>query len=144
MTATTRDPAGTAADGAAAPRAPRRWGRWTAAVLAAMLLITILSTAPIWQRILRDGAGQLPVVGATAIILADDWFTPSVVEVPAGTTVRFTWDDGDTPHDILFSDGITAPLQTVGTFERTFDEVADVTFRCTLHPGMDGRVVVTG
>jgi plastocyanin len=122
---------------------PRRWGRWVATGLAVLLAITVMWTAPIGLRILRDGQGQQPVVGATAITLADNWFSPSVVEVPEGTAVRFTWDDGDTPHDILFSDGAAAPLQTDGTFERTFVEAGDVTFRCTIHPGMNGRVVVT-
>ncbi len=136
------DPAGL---GGRAPRPPRGRGRgrWIVTAIALLLAITVVSTAPIWQRILRDGAGQEPVAGATAIRLVDDWFTPSVVEVPAGTTVRFTWADGDTPHDIAFADGVTTPVQAVGTFERTFDAPGDVTFRCTLHPGMTGRVVVT-
>jgi plastocyanin len=124
-------------------RGARRRGRWVATGLALLLAITAVWTAPIWQRILRDGAGQQPVVSATDITLSDNWFSPSVVEVAEGTTVRFTWDDGDTPHDILFSDGIAVPLQTVGTFERALDAVGDVAFRCTIHPGMNGRVVVT-
>jgi plastocyanin len=124
-------------------RAPHRRGRWVATGLALLLAVTLVWTAPIWLRILRDGAGQQPVVGAEDITLSDNWFTPSVVEVAEGTSVRFTWDDGDTPHDILFSDSLTAPLTTHGTFERTFDEPGDVTFRCTIHPGMNGRVVVT-
>jgi plastocyanin len=142
MTDATRDHVSTSS--APTIRAPRRRARWIAATLAALLAITIASTASIWQRVLRDGAGQEPVVGATDVVLSDDWFTPSVVEVPAGTTVRFTWDDGDTPHDVSFADGVASPVQTDGTFERTFDEPGDVTFRCTLHVGMNGRVVVTG
>jgi hypothetical protein len=40
---------------------------------------------------------------------------------------------------------VTAPGQepVVSALERTFDEPVEVTFRCTLHPGMTGRVAVT-
>jgi plastocyanin len=118
----------------------RRWPRRVALGLAILLVITIASTSNIWLRILRDGAGQEPVVGVTEIVLRDDWFTPSVVEVPAGSTVTFTWDDGTTPHDILFDDGVEAELRTDGTFQRTVP-AGDTTYRCTLHPGMNGRLV---
>jgi plastocyanin len=127
---------------------PRRerspWLRRIGVGVIVLLVITLASTSTIWLRILRDGAGQPPVVGAPEIELSDSWFTPSVVEVPVGTTVRFHWNDGDTPHDVVFEDGIGSEVVTTGTYERTFNQTVDLTYRCTLHPGMNGRVIVTG
>lgn len=136
MSSSTAPTAGRTTD----PTPRGRWVRRVALALAVLLVIAVATTSNIWLRILRDGAGQDPVVGVTDIVLADDWFTPSVVEVPAGSTVTFVWDDGTTPHDILFSDGVEAELRTDGTFQRTVP-VGDTTFRCTLHPGMNGRLV---
>ena len=121
----------------------RRWRGPAALALVAVLVIGLIAASPILLRILRDGAGQDPVVGATTIVLADDWFTPSVVEVAAGTTLTFVWEDGEVPHDIVFDDGVVADLRTTGTWTRAMTEPGELRFRCTLHPGMTGRVVIT-
>jgi plastocyanin len=117
-----------------------RWGRRIGIGIAALLVATLVTTAPILSRILRDGAGQEPIVGVTEIVLTDDWFTPSVVEVPADTVVTFRWDDGETPHDIVFADDVVAEVRTTGSFERQVP-AGELRFHCTLHPGMNGRLV---
>jgi hypothetical protein len=59
MTAATR--ADTSSTSARPSPTPRRRGGSIAATLAAMLVLTIVSTAPIWQRILRGDDGPLHV-----------------------------------------------------------------------------------
>jgi plastocyanin len=41
-------------------------------------------------------------------------------------------------------DGFASKNQTKGTFAHRFDRPGEYRYTCTLHAGMDGRVVVTG
>lgn len=86
-----------------------------------------------------------PVViadGATTVTLRDIDFQPAAVQVPAGTTVTWEWDDGDIVHDVA-GDDFTSELKADGEFTHTFDAPGTYPYECTVHPGMVGRVVVT-
>ena len=59
-----------------------------------------------------------PVVGATSVEVDDDFFSPRVIQVAAGTEVTWTWVGGR-PHDVA-GDGFQSDLQTNGTFAHRF------------------------
>ena len=82
-----------------------------------------------------------PVVGATEVSAKNLKFRPPAVQVPAGTTVTWHFDDGRVPHDVTF-DGFASKQQTSGTFSHRFDQPGSYPYKCTLHVGMVGRVVV--
>jgi plastocyanin len=71
-------------------------------------------------------------------------FSPRVATVSSGTTV--TWENiGQIPHTVTakdesFDSGI---MQTNGVFSWTFGEAGTYDYICTLHPGMEGSIVVT-
>jgi plastocyanin len=92
----------------------------------------------------NGGADAAPVNGVTAVGAKDNQFTPPAIEVPAGTEVTWEFQDRFVPHDVT-GDGFTSgePRRS-GTFTHTFDRPGTYPYRCTLHSGMDGRVVVTG
>jgi plastocyanin len=71
-------------------------------------------------------------------------FSPSPVEVVAGTTVRWTNHD-DVPHTITSADRRfkSAVLDTDGQFSRRFDERGRFDYFCSVHPHMTGAVIVT-
>ena len=76
-------------------------------------------------------------------------FDPLEVTVPAGATVRLTFNNESTvPHNLTFGDPINAGTATIvdpgasETIEFTAPEAGEYTFTCTLHPGMDGTLVV--
>lgn len=121
---------------------PSRRPRILLGSLAGVLLITLLSIAPILLRAAaRDGAA--PVVdGADRIDLVGSRFDPPAVRIPAGATVTFVWTDGE-EHDVRFDDGPWERARADGTWSRTFDQPGVYPLRCTLHPFMDGRVEVT-
>jgi plastocyanin len=89
-------------------------------------------------------AAAAPVTGVTEVAAKDNQFTPPDIQVTAGTTVTWTFDDRFVPHDVT-GDGFTSgdPRRS-GTFTHTFDRPGTYDYRCTVHDGMDGRVVVTG
>jgi plastocyanin len=70
--------------------------------------------------------------------------------VPAGVTVVLTFvnESDSVPHNLTFGDPINAATATTvppgesETIEFTAPEAGEYTFVCTLHPGMEGVLVV--
>ena len=127
-------------------RATRRLRSRSLLAVVGLLLLTVggYLLSPPGQRLIEDPANAEPVVGVDLIDIPGSEFVPSVVAVPAGTTVRWTFTD-DHPHDIVFADGPASEvLGRGGEWSRTFDEPGDFPYTCTLHGRMGGRVLVTG
>ena len=89
-------------------------------------------------------AAAAPATGVTRVAAKDNRFTPSAVQVPAGTTVTWAFEDGLVPHDVTGDGWRSGDPQRKGTFAHTFDRPGTYSYRCTVHDGMNGRVVVTG
>ena len=86
-------------------------------------------------------ADAAPVTGVTEVVAKDLRFQPPAIQVPAGTAVTWRFDDGSVPHNVK-GDGFASKNQTKGTFTHRFQRPGDYRYTCTLHAGMDGRVVV--
>jgi glucose/arabinose dehydrogenase/uncharacterized cupredoxin-like copper-binding protein len=78
-------------------------------------------------------------------------FDPTEVTVPAGATVRLTFvNESTVPHNLTFGDPINAATATTvapgdeETIEFVAPEAGEYEYVCTLHPGMDGVLVVEG
>ena len=71
-------------------------------------------------------------------------FQPAEVTVGVGDTV--TWTNNDSVgHDVTadsFSSGDPGAMAGGDTFEHTFEEAGTFDYVCTVHPGMEGTVVV--
>jgi plastocyanin len=91
-----------------------------------------------------DAAGAAPVTGVTQVAAKDNRFTPPAIQVPAGTTVTWTFKDGLVPHDVTGDGWRSGDPRRGGTFTHSFDQQGTYPYRCTVHDGMTGRVVVTG
>ena len=72
-------------------------------------------------------------------------FSPATVSVQPGDTVTWTWAESRS-HNITAdagqADTFASPNKSSGTWARTFNIVGRFTYRCTLHGGMNGAVVV--
>ena len=90
------------------------------------------------------GADAAPVVGVTEVAAKDNQFTPPAVQVAAGTTVTWRFEDRFVPHDVTADGWRSGDPRRSGSFTHTFTRPGTYAYRCTLHDGMDGRVVVTG
>ena len=89
------------------------------------------------------GADAAPVTGVTQVTAKDNRFTPAAIQVPAGTTVTWAFRDGFVPHDVVADGFNSGKPRRKGTFAHTFDRPGTYAYRCSVHDGMTGRVVVT-
>lgn len=72
-------------------------------------------------------------------------FSPATVTVKVGDIVKWT-NTGSVPHTITFNSepSFSDPTLAPGaTWEVKFSKAGTFAYRCTIHPGMDGQVVVT-
>ena len=69
-------------------------------------------------------------------------FNPAKLTVKVGETVTWRFDDRAVAHNVV-GDGFKSALKRSGTFSHTFDEAGSFPYRCTVHPGMKGTVVVS-
>lgn len=90
------------------------------------------------------GADAAPVTGVTKVAARDNRFTPPAIQVAAGTAVTWSFEDGLVPHDVSGEGWSSGDPRRKGSFTHTFDRAGTYPYRCTVHDGMRGRVVVTG
>jgi plastocyanin len=117
--------------------------------LPALLVLAVLAAAVVLAGCGGDdgggaGAAAAPVTGVTEVAAKDNRFTPAAIQVPAGTEVTWRFEDGFVPHDVKADGFSSGDPQRKGTFTHTFDRAGTYPYRCTIHDGMTGRVVVTG
>lgn len=138
-----------------APQRREGWKRIVVGLVIGVALLGLVSLGiPPTRRWIANPTGQPAVVGATEIDVRGDWFqnhlyAPSVVQVPVGSTVRWTFNDrgangADEPveHNVV-GDGWASPVLTEGVYEYTFTTPGTYRYTCTLHRYMDGVVIVT-
>lgn len=87
-----------------------------------------------------------PSGSATTINIKDSLFQPSTLTVPVGTKVEWHNQDGvqhSVTSDIkgLFDSGVLNPGKK---FDFTFKTPGSYGYHCSIHPGMQGTITVTG
>ena len=84
-----------------------------------------------------------PATGVSQVTARDNRFTPAAIQIPAGTEVTWIFKDGFVPHDVVADGFNSGKPRRKGTFAHTFDRPGTYAYRCSVHDGMTGRVVVT-
>jgi plastocyanin len=82
--------------------------------------------------------------GGASVTMEGIAFEPAEITVSAGDTVTWTNEDS-VGHDVTgddFKSGDPGGLGNGDTFEHTFEEAGTFDYVCTVHPGMEGTVVV--
>jgi plastocyanin len=87
-------------------------------------------------------AAAPPATGATRIVAKANAFTPAAVSIPPGATLTWSFEDGAIPHDVKGGGMDSGGPRSKGTFTHRFDQPGTYDYRCSLHPGMTGRVEV--
>jgi len=128
--------------------------RTPAALLAAVALAVAACSAPGTGDAGGNGAVAIgPFDGASITVEAVNLqFEPSIVTMPSGRPLRLVLDNKDAgvPHDIhVFQGdtdyGVSSIVIGPGLTEVRFGPLtaARYSFECTIHPEMDGEIVVT-
>lgn len=89
----------------------------------------------------------LPAAAQDVVVEGADGnvWDPDVLEIEAGTTVTFDMVGGDAGHDVAVDGETVISFTPIGGAEDyTFDEPGDFLITCTIHPGMDLALTVTG
>jgi plastocyanin len=119
------------------------WITTFAASLITLLLMTNLSSA-------RTLAVSVPAISAAiedspaAAVKIDNFtFSPNLLTIEKGTTVRWTNHD-DVPHTVVADDKSfkSKALDTDEAFAYTFTKPGTYSYFCSLHPKMVAKVVV--
>jgi plastocyanin len=91
----------------------------------------------------NDAASDPPATGVSDVVVKDIRYSPASIQVPVGTEVTWSFQDGQVPHNIQGDGWGSGAPQRSGTFRHTFDRPGTYDYTCTLHSRMAGRVVVT-
>ena len=90
-------------------------------------------------------AGGSAWAGQAQVTIDNFTFSPPILTIPAGTRVTWTNHD-DIPHTVVSRESpatMRSPvLDTDENFSLTFDKPGTYGFFCSLHPHMQGQVVV--
>jgi plastocyanin len=87
------------------------------------------------------GGGAAPV----AVSMKDIAFSPQSVQAKVGQKIDWTNDDS-VAHNVTATSGASFRSSDFGqgsTFSYTPTKAGTIQYVCTLHPGMDGTIVVT-
>lgn len=87
-----------------------------------------------------DGSTERPDDVIVELVGLD--FRPSTVTVAQGRWVRWQWTDS-VVHNIISDDFASLKPTGGGNYSVKFDRAGRFPYRCTLHTGMDGTIVVT-
>jgi plastocyanin len=76
----------------------------------------------------------------STIAVRDYVFEPGALTVSIGETVTWVWE-GQAAHNVI-GEGFGSDDQSSGTFRYTFEQPGTYAYTCTIHPGMEGEVIV--
>jgi plastocyanin len=80
--------------------------------------------------------------GTVTIDMKNIAFNPKTVTVKVGQTVKWTNSD-DAPHNVTGGPLKSKTFGKGGSFEFTPKKAETISYVCTVHPGMDGKLTVT-
>lgn len=88
-----------------------------------------------------NGGGGDAAPAPNTVVLRNVEFQPAELTVDVGDTVTWRWQDGNVVHDVKFDD-FRSKLQSKGTYTHTFDAAGTYDYTCSVHPQMDGTIIV--
>jgi len=115
-----------------------------AASVAAVLLLAACSGGGAATTTTAAATTTSPTGTAYQVTMDSFAFTPAELTVPVGATVTWVNHQG-ARHDVVATDGsFTSPLFGQDeTYSFTFTTPGTYPYVCSIHPGMEGTIIVT-
>jgi plastocyanin len=83
----------------------------------------------------------VPAQSATrGVSVKDNFFSPKSLTVSKRTTVKWSWK-GRAPHNVTFRT-VHSSTKRSGTYSLKFNRAGSFSYKCTIHPGMTGKITV--
>src|ERR1700745_3009744 len=81
--------------------------------------------------------------GTNEVWMQNTAFTPSSITVAVNTTIKWTNKDGMN-HTVTSTTGLfdSGNISSGGVYSRQFTATGTYPYKCTIHPGMTGTVIV--
>ena len=126
----------------------------TAALFLAAALYACGGGSSASNGVTDPGTPNPPVTGSTtSLSVENNKYVPPNDSVAVGATLTWTWNTctGDgyggsscASHSVKFDDGVSSsPIQSSGTFSRTFNTAGTYTYHCAVHgTAMSGTIIV--
>ena len=87
------------------------------------------------------GSSKAPATSGPTVTLRALSFSPDTIQVRAGDTVTWKWGER-IGHNVTFPSFHSKTVSS-GTYTHTFSSSGTFSYRCTIHPTMTGKVIVT-
>ena len=116
-----------------------------AAVVAPMRRAPSLPIATVIALVAPAAAAPIAAAGTRTIVIRDIDFHPRSLTIHRGTTARWRFADGTTPHNVTSRGHLrfrSSPTKQSGTYRVRFTRRGTYRYVCTIHPNMRARVVV--
>jgi plastocyanin len=111
----------------------------------ALLAVTTVGApaAAVLSPLAHAGVGGAGARGAGSheVVLKGLRFHPSTVTINPSESVTWVWQDGGVEHNVTGA-SFRSRTQAHGSFTVRFTHAGTYSYRCTIHEGMVGRVVV--
>ena len=83
----------------------------------------------------------VPAQSATrAVSVKDNLFSPKSLTISKRSTVKWSWK-GQALHNVTFRT-VHSPTKRSGSYSLKFNHAGTFSYRCTIHPGMTGKIRV--
>lgn len=114
---------------------------------ARLVLIVLVAASAAVGAAASGAGGATPAAPASrTVTLRNIAFSPAALTVRAGSTVTWRWKDQYSSHNIHAVGTRRFPGATerrTGTYTVRLTKKGTYRYTCTLHPGMDGKIVVS-
>ena len=82
---------------------------------------------------------------AVTVTIKNIAFQPDRVQIGAGQSVTWQFDDGQVPHSVTAADkSFDSGVKTSGSFTHRFDKAGTYDYICTVHPQQMKATIVVG
>jgi plastocyanin len=75
------------------------------------------------------------------VVLKNNAYRPETLRISRGDSVRWVWRDGGVLHNVV-AHRFHSKTQTHGSYTVRFAHAGTFRYTCTVHPEMNGRIVV--